>query len=99
MSERRYRACHVGARGLAELAQTPLGPPLHLRAVVDATGRRASVVVDGVELTGRGRTAATSVEALADRVRELSLRRHCRVFVVVDGSSRLEGFVTTPTRG
>jgi hypothetical protein len=80
------------------VAQTPLGPPLHLTASVDASGRTVTVLADDVELHGRGRTAEKAVEALADQLWDLARRRHCRVVVVVDGPSRLERVVVTPTR-
>jgi hypothetical protein len=76
-----------------ERERTPLGPPMHLRAHLDASGRRATVTVDGVEVAGRGRTAAKAVEELARRVREDVARpQHRPVMVQVDGVDGLERF-------
>jgi len=76
-----------------ERERTPLGPPLHLRAELDASGRRATVVVDGIEVSGRGRTAARTVDDLATRVLEDVARPlHRPVVVQVDGMDRLERF-------
>jgi hypothetical protein len=82
-----------------ERERTPLGPPLHLRAELDASGRRATVSVDGVELVGRGRTAAKAVDDLASRVLEdVARRQHRPVVVEVDGVDGLAGVRWTPAR-
>jgi hypothetical protein len=76
-----------------ERERTPLGPPLHLRASLDASGRRAMVTVDGVEVVGRGRTAGKAVDDLAKRVLEdVARRQHRPVVVEVDGVDGLERF-------
>ena len=76
-----------------ERERTPLGPPLHLRAELDASGRRTTVSVEGVELVGRGRTAARAVDDLARRVLEdVARRQHRPVIVDVDGVEGLERF-------
>jgi hypothetical protein len=84
----------------AELAEdlqaerTPLGPELHLQAVWDPTGRTVTVSVDGIEIAGRGRTAAKAVEELATRVmNEVARPRHRPVVVQVDGIEGMEQFV------
>jgi len=82
-----------------ERERTPLGPPLHLRAELDASGRRATVSVEGVELVGRGRTAARAVDDLARRVLEDVARpQHRPVVVQVDGVEGVERFVATHNR-
>ncbi|NYJ05381.1 hypothetical protein [Petropleomorpha daqingensis] len=76
--------------------RTPLGTPMHLRAGLDDSGRRATVVVDGVEISGRGRTAARAVEDLARRVLEDVARpQHRPVIVQVEGVDGVERFVAT----
>jgi hypothetical protein len=81
-----------------ERERTPLGPPLRLRAELDASGRRATVSVDGVELVGRGRTAAKAVDDLASRVLEdVARRQHRPVVVEVDGVDGLAGFEVDPS--
>jgi DNA gyrase/topoisomerase IV subunit A len=73
--------------------RTPLGRPLQLQAELDASGRRATVIVGGVEVVGRGRTAAKAVEDLAMRIhQEVARRQHRTVVVQVDGVEGLERF-------